>query len=814
MKRTQLKDALRTIRARAVSWIAVTIVAMMGCAIYLGAHGYADSLDAVASDFLDATNYLDLKVSAVPGLSDEDLDALRAVDGVVDVEGTYTLDAATLGVGGQDLDVQVVALTERISLPEYAEGTAPVRANEVALSVDLMDDYGIAIGDRVVLDAGPGVPEGFLKRRKFSVTGSVRHGACLLLGGSYGAFVAPIAFETALVRDLYSTAYLDVSTAETCESSASALADELHVCRHAVEDVLSERAETRAHESIVLPDGTQIAEPELGYVVVSREQQGGCLSLRSNTQVLRSVSNLFAAIFMVVSVIVTVSTITILVNDEMRLLGAMKALGFTDADIVRKYLVFSMLSISLGMVLAVPGAFVLEYFMDGVLGTMYCCGHASLQVEFGQLALMAALGLAITAVATCVVALRIVRSRPAVQLLAGDRAMTKVRREKSTARHTGTSLYARLITRNLATDLVRVVVSIAIVLGSCLTIGMGLTMRTSFHGLIGRSAEEVTHYDLRVDLGKADGADELDRLVEWLEDEGATCVTLMSTTAAYRVGDTTDALTILVADDDTFRDFYELRSYGTGKALAPQEDGILVANRTSEISAVNEGETMVLYDAGLQPHELTVDGVARIFVGRLAFMSREGYERVYGAAPQDNVVLARLARGTNRDELVERLEEAFPRCEMDYPDVLPRLIAEGFETVFDLLVALMLVLALVLSVFVLLNLANIFVHRRRYELAVMAINGFSHRQLVGYLLRETLVTIGLGLASGVVVGCLANEAFIRAAEVGDVMFVRELDPRVWLLAALIEAVLALAVYLVAFRQLRDLDIADANGIGA
>lgn len=810
MKRTQLKDALRTIRSRFVSWLAMAVVAMMGCSIILGAYGYVDSMDSVADAFLDRTNYLDLRVSAVPGLNDKDIEALRDTDGVADVEGTYAFDAATLHVGDEDLDVRLLALTQRISVPEYVEGRAPAAQDEVALSLDIMDEHGIALGDKVELDLGSQMPDGFLRHKEFTVTGRVAHGDSLRNGWSPSAIVTPEAFETAMVQDLYSTAYIDVSLPEEANMSSDDYTRALQESWQAVEDTMAERAEARKDESVTLPDGTVVEAQDLGSVVISRDQMRGYLSYVSNTQVVRVVATLFAALFVVVSIVVTVSTITILVNGEMRLLGAMKALGFTDTHIVDKYLVFSLLSIAFGMVLAVPLAFVIELFEDNVMGVMFCCGRASMQVQVSNLALMTLVELVLSAAATCVATLRIVRSRPAVQLLAGGDGAGTSPLAGITAKRSGRSLYARLIVRNLVTDFARVLVSIVIVAASCLTIGMGLTMRSSFHGMVGRSAAEVTHYDLQVALDAADGTDELERLTRWFEGEGATCATLASTPALYRVGNTTDTLTLLVADDDVFRDFYELRSYEGDEALVPQTTGCVVSTRASELSGLQTGDVFSIFDGGLLPHELSVDGVARIYLGRSAFLSRECYEKVYGSAPQDNVVLARLEDGGEREELVRRLEKEFPSCTISYPDILPSLVAKNFQTVFDMLILLMLFLALLLSVFVLLNLANIYVHRRHYELTVMAINGFGQRQLVGYLLRETLATNGLGLALGVLVGCLANETLVRMAEVGDVMFVRELNPLTWLMAAAIEAAFATAVYLIAFRGIRNLDITDVT----
>ena len=110
----------------------------------------------------------------------------------------------------------------------------------------------------------------------------------------------------------------------------------------------------------------------------------------------------------------------------------------------------------------------------------------------------------------------------------------------------------------------------------------------------------------------------------------------------------------------------------------------------------------------------------------------------------------------------------------------------------------------------LLNLVNIFVGRRRSELIIMAVNGFSRSEQIGYLMRETIMTTGLGLVIGFV-GCfIMTEMVVRMIESDGVMFVRAFNAPAALLAAVLETVFALVINLYAYRKIRKWKLTDIN----
>ena len=117
-------------------------------------------------------------------------------------------------------------------------------------------------------------------------------------------------------------------------------------------------------------------------------------------------------------------------------------------------------------------------------------------------------------------------------------------------------------------------------------------------------------------------------------------------------------------------------------------------------------------------------------------------------------------------------------------------------------------LSIVMSIFVLLNLVNIFVKRRQNELIVMRVVGFSYKQDIGYLLKETIATTTFGIAAGVISVALLTSFLVRIVEGSETMFVRSVNPLALLMGALLEGLFAILINLFAFRKVKKLQLTD------
>lgn len=174
MKKTQLKDALRNIWKQKVSFLSIVVIAMLGVTIFLGIDYSADAIRKNGTAFYADTNFRDVEILSTLLFSEEDLQEIRRLDGVTDVEGVY-VTSAKVSSDGVRTDANVISLTERISLPVVTEGRLPQSDRECAVEQRLMEQMRWKTGDVItVTNASDGKPE-YLQKTEYEICGVIIH---------------------------------------------------------------------------------------------------------------------------------------------------------------------------------------------------------------------------------------------------------------------------------------------------------------------------------------------------------------------------------------------------------------------------------------------------------------------------------------------------------------------------------------------------------------------------------------------------------------------------------------------------------------
>jgi ABC-type antimicrobial peptide transport system permease subunit len=127
---------------------------------------------------------------------------------------------------------------------------------------------------------------------------------------------------------------------------------------------------------------------------------------------------------------------------------------------------------------------------------------------------------------------------------------------------------------------------------------------------------------------------------------------------------------------------------------------------------------------------------------------------------------------------------------------------------YNLIVYVTTGIAIIMSFMILSNLANIFLNRKKTELTVMRINGFSIKQTKGYLSRETIVTTAVGVILGVLVGAVLAPLVIKTMEQPDLQFVRTFHVVAWVAAVVLEVLFSIVINSFVFRKVKDLNFRD------
>ena len=127
-----------------------------------------------------------------------------------------------------------------------------------------------------------------------------------------------------------------------------------------------------------------------------------------------------------------------------------------------------------------------------------------------------------------------------------------------------------------------------------------------------------------------------------------------------------------------------------------------------------------------------------------------------------------------------------------------------------MVVLVIIAIAVLISFVILIHLANIYMLKKKRELIILRMNGFSIRKTRAYVMYEAVFTTAVGLALGLLAGMPIAGKAVRVMEKAHVQFVRDLQPLAWVIAVAVETLFAVLIYGLAMRKIKQYDINDLS----
>ena len=542
---------------------------------------------------------------------------------------------------------------------------------------------------------------------------------------------------------------------------------------------------------------------------LERSGNAGYVDAETNFTAIRSAGNVFGILFMFVTAIVCLSTLVIIIDEQKTLVGTTKAFGFHKGEILGKYLTFGIAAAVVGSILSVLLAFVISNFVQGQLASsgMYQVGKAP-SIFTPGITIGAALLIIAVSIAASILACSDILKSPASVLMKGGTAKKKTDKKKKIASKGGT-LYSRLIVRNMLEDKARVLVTIAIVGFCCMLIGSGVSMKLAFDGMMDRQESEINKFDFRMDMNSSITDEDVGKLAAAIDSSGVTYMPVTVTTMLYKWDGKLEGLQLICGDADKLGDFYAVKDPETNEDLTLPDDGILIQKRMNESYNMEVGEKLPIFDTSFVTHEAEIKGLYTNYVGRAAVVSPEAYKNVFGKENEINSYFVSL-NGMDEEEFKNAMLAASDEIAfVERDDFKSRF--ESVTMLYNLIVVIITGMAILISFMILTNLSNIFLNRRKTELSVMRVNGFSIKQAKSYLTRETIITTIAGLILGVALGAVITPPIITMIQQKDVQYVNIFHTIAWVIAVGIEGVFAVLINSVVFNKVKKLNLRDIAG---
>ena len=527
------------------------------------------------------------------------------------------------------------------------------------------------------------------------------------------------------------------------------------------------------------------------------------LQLNASSENLRSMEMTFSLLFVLVGALVIYATISKMIDEQRPLVGTTKALGFYKREIYLKYLTFGVSATLLGAFL---GLLLARFFVEGFILRGYNL-YYSINLKRPTIVLLPTLATFAAAILLAVAAsyfacARLVRT-PAVRLM--QQAVPEGRKKTATGKKHVLPLYSRLILLNMRTDLKRVIVTIVSVAGCCSLVVIGFTLRSAVKGTVQRQFTDIVQYDALVlyDAYANEAAGE--QIGGILTDAGAETVPVQRSYITVNLAER-QLQELYVGDPERIGELYRILDPKTGEPLSLEEDGMLVSLRFSETTGVKTGDTVEIALNGIETAHVRVTGVFNNYMNRIAIMSDACFRSAFGRDSARNGYLVRL-NGADAEALQEEMKTVSGYEAYRVSDEF-RSLFKAATSVMDAVVVLFIFMAAIMAGVVLMNLTNIYFMQKKREMTIMRVNGFTVKEVLGYVLREMIVTTVVGIVLGIALGAVLGYSIVRALEQPNLQLDRSVSLIAWLIGAAITVVFAVVVNVIVLRKVKDLKLTD------
>ena len=512
----------------------------------------------------------------------------------------------------------------------------------------------------------------------------------------------------------------------------------------------------------------------------------------------------FSLMFVLVGALVIYATISKMIDEQRSLVGAGKALGLFNREIFAKYLLFGMTGTVVGTALGILTArFLMEVYVLKSAGSFYTFDTTKPTLVVAPTLVALAAGGLLSLLATWFACTKLMRST-AIQLM--QPKVPAGRKKAGGGKHV-LPLYSRLILLNIRSDLRRVIVTIVSVAGCCALVVIGFTLKSAVEGALQKQYDRVVNYDGRIRYDADAGENASAEIKRLLDSEGIEYAEFHDGVVTFRIRDILVG-ELLCGDIARISDFYHLLDWRTGKPLPPTDDGILIQKRTAESYDLEVGSELELTLANSQRATVRVAGIFDNYIGRVMVMSRACYRALFGEDCVSNQLYIRLG-GADESKLQAALMkidgyESYGRSDSD------KALFASSSTLVIAIVALFIFMAAVMAGVVLTNLTNSYILQKKRELTIMRINGFTVKEVIAYVTRETVLTTLVGTIAGIAMGAFIAYRITRSLETAFVQYNRSPSLPAWAFGAVITAFFTILINVIVLRQVRHLKLTDMN----
>lgn len=543
-------------------------------------------------------------------------------------------------------------------------------------------------------------------------------------------------------------------------------------------------------------------------MILDRNSNIGYNNLDSSSDIVAGVSRVFPVFFILIAALVCITTMTRMIDEERTQIGTLKALGYTDREIMNKYLIYSGSGAILGCALGIGAGCTV---FPQILWKAYCIMlniQPNVVLTFNWPLSLAVLVI-YTAVMLCVTwwcCHKTLAENPAELIRPKAPEAGKQILVEKLPFWKQISFLNKVTIRNVFRYKQRLFMML-IGIGGCTALLLtGFGIRDSISNVAYYQFENVTKYDASVYFREAPSVRQQEKFRNAVEQDAANMMFYHQSSVELDFNNRVKEIYLLSGGKEMtgFIDFHK----GETQLSLPGRDQVLLSSGVAENLGIREGDAVVLRNGDLEELHLTVSGIYDNHVYNYAIVSPETISSQWGGEPEYQMAYITMKEGADVHALGAVVSDLSFVMNVSVSEDQASSVALMMEAL-DLVVWVIVFCAGLLAITVLYNLTNININERIREIATIKVLGFNAAETAAYVFKENLALTVVGALLGLVFGKLLLMFVMSQIKIDMVWFSVIAEPISYVWSISLTLLSALVVDFVFYFRLDKINMAEA-----
>ena len=529
---------------------------------------------------------------------------------------------------------------------------------------------------------------------------------------------------------------------------------------------------------------------------------------------INNIGKVFPVIFFLVAALVSLTTMTRMINEQRTQIGTMKALGYDKFTIAFKYIKYAMLATITGSVL---GGLIGVHLFPTVILNAYKVMYPSLSEVQTKLNLEPMITATVISI-LCVLAATIFSSYATLRENAAElmrplapKVGKKILLERVPFiwKHLNFSMKSSI--RNLVRYKKRFFMTLFGISGSMALIIVGFGLKDSTQAIVNKQYGEIHHYDASVTLASKVNEKRIKEATDFFDtdDRVESYLKLYQTNMTFANGKKeADGYLVVPMEAGKLTDYVALKDRKTQKKVSMKEDSVIIDEKLASLLEVSAGDKITLKVGEQEFKTVTIGGITENYLNHYVYMSPDLYQKTYGKTAEFNQIFLRTVKNVDTKQMTEDILSLKACSGAMFITTLHDKLGEVLKSI-DIIVLVLIISAGGLAFVVLYNLNNINISERKRELATLKVLGFYDGEVSAYLIRENIMISIIGILVGCLLGAVLHQFVIQTAEIDVIMFGRKIAPISYLYSALITVAFMILINFTMHFKMKKIDMAES-----